>query len=293
MGQLSPLASWWTEVQTPDPSTVVLISDQPRPGVFDFFEYFNIVDPVAAEGPDGATKPVGSGPFMLTDYAQGDHITFKKNANYRQSGKPSLDGFVVTLFRDQQAMVAQLEGGALDVPSTPDAARLKSDPKYQFVVDPASAYTAWCRRTPNCRRPTTNWCHAEGPALAAHFTGQRSGQTECVSAKPRYSEGAYPAGGPSVRWAATNHSGAGCGRLAQHHRQSGALERAGHRLHAPRIAGISAGLARVNTVRPATRSSTRSPRAWCNPALARCSLAACAARQWQALPRTPRPPAAH
>ena len=62
VGQLSPLATWWTEIQTPDPSTIVLTSDQPRPGVFDFFEYFNIVDPVAAEGPDGATKPIGSGP---------------------------------------------------------------------------------------------------------------------------------------------------------------------------------------------------------------------------------------
>ncbi|MCA1644656.1 MAG: ABC transporter substrate-binding protein [Chloroflexi bacterium] len=141
VGQLAPLASWWTEVRTPDLSTVVLVSDQPRPGVFDFFEYFNIVDPVAAAAPDAATKPIGTGPFMLTDYAQGDHITFKKNPNYWQTGKPYLDGFVATILRDQQAMSAQLEGGALDVvdaPGTPDAARLKTDPKYQFIVDPAS-----------------------------------------------------------------------------------------------------------------------------------------------------------
>ena len=77
VGQLAPLASWWTEVQTPDPSTVVLISDQPRPGLFDFFEYFNIVDPVTASGPDAATKPIGTGPFMLAEYAQGDHLSFK------------------------------------------------------------------------------------------------------------------------------------------------------------------------------------------------------------------------
>jgi len=141
VGQLSPMASWWTEVQTPDPATVVLTSDQPRPGVFDFFEYLNIVDPVTASGPDAATKAVGTGPFMLTEYAQGDHITFKTNAAYWQKGRPYLDGFVVTIFRDQQAMSAQLEGGALEIansPATPDAARLKSDPKYQFVVAPAS-----------------------------------------------------------------------------------------------------------------------------------------------------------
>jgi peptide/nickel transport system substrate-binding protein len=141
VGQLAPMASWWTEVQTPDASTVVLMSDQPRPGMFDFFEYFNIVDPVTAAGPDAATKAVGTGPFMLTEYAQGDHITFTKNPAYWQAGKPYLDGFLVTIFRDQQAMAAQLEGGSLDIansPATPDAARLKGDAKYQFFVAPAS-----------------------------------------------------------------------------------------------------------------------------------------------------------
>jgi len=141
VGQLAPMASWWTTVQTADPATVVLISDQPRPGMFDFFEYFNIVDPVTAAGPDAATKAVGTGPFMLTEYAQGDHITFKKNSAYWQSGKPYLDGMLVTIFRDQQAMSAQLEGNGLDIansPATPDAGRLKSDPKYQFVLDTGS-----------------------------------------------------------------------------------------------------------------------------------------------------------
>ncbi|HLZ26817.1 MAG TPA: ABC transporter substrate-binding protein [Chloroflexota bacterium] len=141
VGQLAPLASWWTAVQTPDPATVVLSSEQPRPGVFDFLEYFNIVDPVAAAAPDAPTKPVGTGPFMLAEYAQGDHITFKKNPNYWQPGKPYLDQFVVMILKDQQSMSAQLEGGALDVadvPATPDAARLKADPKYQFIVDPGS-----------------------------------------------------------------------------------------------------------------------------------------------------------
>jgi peptide/nickel transport system substrate-binding protein len=141
VGQLAPMATWWTEVQTPDPSTVVLVSDQPRPGMFDFFEYFNIVDPVTASGPDAPTKPVGTGPFMLTEYAQGDHVTLNKNPKYWQTGKPYLDGIAVSILRDQQAMSAQLEGGALDIadsPATPDAARLKSDSKYQFIVEATS-----------------------------------------------------------------------------------------------------------------------------------------------------------
>jgi peptide/nickel transport system substrate-binding protein len=51
----------------------------------------------------------------------------------------------VTIFRDQQAMSAQLEADVLDVlesPGTPDAARLKRDPNYQFILDPASGTSA-------------------------------------------------------------------------------------------------------------------------------------------------------
>ncbi|MDE3078295.1 MAG: ABC transporter substrate-binding protein, partial [Chloroflexota bacterium] len=75
VGQLAPLASWWTSMDTPDKYTVVLKSDQPRPGVFDFFEYFNIVDKETAEGPSAKSKIVGTGPFKFVEWVTGDHLT--------------------------------------------------------------------------------------------------------------------------------------------------------------------------------------------------------------------------
>ena len=43
-------------IETPDKYTVVLTSEQPRPAMFDFFEYFNIVDQDTIEGAERKTK---------------------------------------------------------------------------------------------------------------------------------------------------------------------------------------------------------------------------------------------
>src|SRR5579864_3094267 len=50
-GSVPAQAAWFSGIDTPDKYTVVLKSDQPRPGTFDFFEYVSIMEPVA----DGAT----------------------------------------------------------------------------------------------------------------------------------------------------------------------------------------------------------------------------------------------
>ena len=53
------------EIETPDKWTIVLKSNDPWPGVYDFIQHLNIIDPVTAQGPDGPNKPVGTGPFMV------------------------------------------------------------------------------------------------------------------------------------------------------------------------------------------------------------------------------------
>jgi len=137
-GKLAPQAKWWTSIETPDKYTVILGSDQPRPGVFDFLVYFNMADRDTMEGPDSRTRAVGTGPFTFVEYVQGDHLTLLKNKNYWRTDEPHLDGVQVTILRDQQSMIAQLEGGALelaDAPTLQDALRLKADPKYQVILN--------------------------------------------------------------------------------------------------------------------------------------------------------------
>jgi peptide/nickel transport system substrate-binding protein len=135
-------SNWFTTIETPDKNSIILKSEQPRPALFDLFEYLNIIDPVTMEGPDAKLKAVGTGPFVFSEWAQGDHILLSKNKNYWQTGRPYLDEVRVSILKDAQAMVAQLEGGAVDLIKAPplrDAARLKADPQYRLVSHPASA----------------------------------------------------------------------------------------------------------------------------------------------------------
>jgi peptide/nickel transport system substrate-binding protein len=91
-------SNWFTGIETPDKNTLVLATDAPRPSMFDFFEWLNILDPVTMEGPDAKTKSVGTGPFVFVEWKQGESLTFARNANYWQTGKPSIDGFVARIY---------------------------------------------------------------------------------------------------------------------------------------------------------------------------------------------------
>jgi peptide/nickel transport system substrate-binding protein len=140
-GALVQQSKWFTDVETPDKYTAILVSEQPRPAAFDFFEFFNIVDSVTVQGPERDQKLVGTGPFVQTEWLQGDHVTFQRFANYWQNGLPYLEGVRVNILKDNQSLVAQLEAGSLDVtdmPSLIDFARLRSDPKYRALTVPAS-----------------------------------------------------------------------------------------------------------------------------------------------------------
>lgn len=140
VGQFLAMSGWFSKVDTPDKYTVVLTSEQPRPDVFDLFEYLNIVDSQTVAGAAPPDKLIGTGPFAWSEYAQGDHITLTRNSNYWQSGKPYLEQIRVQMTGDPQAAVIQLESNALDLysPPTRDAARLAKDPNYALIVNPNS-----------------------------------------------------------------------------------------------------------------------------------------------------------
>ncbi len=139
LGLFTAQANWFSEIDTPDKYTVVLKSDQPRPLIFDFFEFYNMVDKDTVEGPNAKTAAIGTGPFVFGEWVQGDHMTFSKNMNYWQTGRPYLDGVRVSILADQQAMVTQLEARSLDIidrPALRDYNRLKANTEFQSFVHP-------------------------------------------------------------------------------------------------------------------------------------------------------------
>jgi peptide/nickel transport system substrate-binding protein len=128
-------SAWWTGIEKPDKYTIVLKSEKPRPGVFDFLQYLRILDKDTMEGPNATTTVVGTGAFKFVEWVPGDHFTLVKNPNYWESGHPYLDGVNISIYKDAQAMVAAMEAGTLDVADLvpiPDADRLRNDSKFKL-----------------------------------------------------------------------------------------------------------------------------------------------------------------
>jgi peptide/nickel transport system substrate-binding protein len=138
-GFLAPKLTLLDGVDTPDKYTAVVRFKQPYAGVWDFIEYFAILDPVSMQEPDGINKPVGTGPFSFAERIQGDHLKLLRNRNYWQAGKPYVDEVVAQIYADGQSMIAAFEAAALEIadnPSIPDTARLQKDTRYQVLLNP-------------------------------------------------------------------------------------------------------------------------------------------------------------
>ena len=75
-------------------------------------------------------RPVGTGPFKFDAWQTGQSITFVRNADYWDKGKPYLDKFVFRIIPDSNTRSLALEAGDIDyIPSydmsSNDAVRLK------------------------------------------------------------------------------------------------------------------------------------------------------------------------
>ena len=140
VAQLATQSAWFTSIDTPDKYTVVLKTDQPRPFMFDFFEYFNILDQESKSAPDGDLKVVGTGPFIWQEYRQGESAHLVKNPNYWQSGRPYLNELQIQFLADQQAAVVAFEAGQFDVVAPPvrDAVRLAQNSSYRSLANDQS-----------------------------------------------------------------------------------------------------------------------------------------------------------
>ncbi|MGI8687371.1 MAG: ABC transporter substrate-binding protein [Thermomicrobiales bacterium] len=82
--------------------------------------------------PFSASKPVGSGPFMLSEYKQGDHVTLGAFPNYHR-GAPALDQYVFKVVKDTNVTLQQLKTSEVDIATV--QATLYDDAKKQTNFD--------------------------------------------------------------------------------------------------------------------------------------------------------------
>lgn len=153
--KLMPLIA---EARAPDATTFVLKLRQPLTATLDLFdkEVFPILPKHVYEGTDVLTNPanrapVGLGPFRFVSWDTGRAITFKRNPNYWETGKPHVDSVVFALIPDPQQRRNALARGEIDwmwleaaqVPAAEAAARggkfrvveIKTNAPERAVVD--------------------------------------------------------------------------------------------------------------------------------------------------------------
>ncbi|MGH2615351.1 MAG: peptide ABC transporter substrate-binding protein [Thermomicrobiales bacterium] len=106
-------------VETPDPTTVVVTYSSFNAGYLDQFPY---IVPRHATGPveDMANwefnrNPIGTGPFKLQEWAPGEFLMTVRNENYREEGKPYLDGLNFLVVPAEEARTARMIEGDGDV----------------------------------------------------------------------------------------------------------------------------------------------------------------------------------
>ena len=107
-------------IETPDPRTVVIRLKKPY-GPFLYALGCHggaaILPAHVFQGTDAfkneasLTKPMGTGPFIMSELARGSHVIMTKNPNYWDSGKPYIDKIIFKIIPTPAARVLSLQSG--------------------------------------------------------------------------------------------------------------------------------------------------------------------------------------
>ena len=131
-------------IDTPDPATVILHLTKPVAGDVLWaltYEDGMLIAPSAIA--NAADKPVGSGPFTLSNYETGQLISLKANPKYRDASKYKLAGVdFVQVGAGPQAVTA-LKSGQVDMIDLrpEDYPAVKADPSLGISTSPSLDYT--------------------------------------------------------------------------------------------------------------------------------------------------------
>ncbi len=134
-----------TDVEAPDDETVVITVAQPTPNLLSNlggFKGMAIVQESNVESGDITTKPIGTGPFSVSEYVAGDRITLAANADY-WGGAPSVGGVEYRFISEPATALASLRAGDIDwtdVVPPQQVDELGTDSALNLGVTPSSDY---------------------------------------------------------------------------------------------------------------------------------------------------------
>ncbi len=151
------------EVNKIDEYTVELVAKEPNALFLGLTAAIWFFVPPEYYGEVGLTgfgqEPIGTGPFMLTEWAKGDRIVLERNPNYWREGYPKLDRIIFRPITESSTRAAAIQTGEVDIVSrlSPDeAASLEGADGVNVIDYPTNRvyYIAFNNLTSGVGQPT-------------------------------------------------------------------------------------------------------------------------------------------
>ncbi|HKA32257.1 MAG TPA: ABC transporter substrate-binding protein [Candidatus Binatia bacterium] len=118
--RVNPRQLWYENVEsidTPDAQTVVFRLKRPQASLLLMLASgYAPIYPAHIPVAELRSKCVGTGPFKLKEYRQGELIEMVRNPDYFIKGRPYLDGIRYTIIKDRSTRYAALQAGRVDIP---------------------------------------------------------------------------------------------------------------------------------------------------------------------------------
>ena len=134
-------------VTAPDDYTVQFHLKTPNVALLSHLAANKAVGIIAKESVDNGTiktQPIGTGPFMITDFEPGNKVVLKKNPYYWKQGLPYLDEVDIRIITDESVRQTSLMTGDIDwaISVPPQSlSQLRNDKN--VVVDKTAAGAYW------------------------------------------------------------------------------------------------------------------------------------------------------
>jgi peptide/nickel transport system substrate-binding protein len=154
-------------IEVTGPATVVVTLSRPQGDFLYNMAWGDAVIVSSASAETNTTNPVGTGPYMLGEWVQADHITLVPNPHY-SGEKPPLENVTFRFISDGTAAMSALLAGDLDVFSAFPAPELipqfEANPDFKVLVGSTQGETVMVMN--NAHAPLDNVMVREAVARA-------------------------------------------------------------------------------------------------------------------------------